>query len=370
VIVSIARAGLTFRAMQVQDLTRAYQAKTDEELLHLASDSGQLTPEAHSALTVELTRRRLGGAEHLNVIDARSSVERTSGPLVLSVPDSQAVGEFVEDVLRLYRRQFWLFIKLIAPAVVVGYIAVFTGRTEAREIARHLPRGYPLLSHQTEIIAMLLANLAGYVVSWMAFAVSFGAICSAVGEARAGGHSSVAKSFAAVRERGGSFVRLSLLLFFVVLLAMGGAGLVTASVFWALRQGGIHGSRFTILFVSYGLSCLALLIVSRFGLAMPSLILDDCPVFQSIFRSDELTEGKWLTLAVLLTKSLIGGYIAGMAPFWLASLTPIRAALPSWFPWILVLASIAGVALVEPTMFIGFALLYSRMSTLPRASAQ
>jgi hypothetical protein len=46
--------------------------------------------------------------------------------------------------------------------------------------------------------------------------------------------------------------------------------------------------------------------------------LDNYRVSQALFRSDELTQGKWLTLAILLAKSLIGGYIAGMFPFWLA----------------------------------------------------
>jgi len=53
-----------------------------------------------------------------------------------------------------------------------------------------------------------------------------------------------------------------------------------------------------------------------------------------------------------LSKSLIAGYIAGMCPFWLASYIPADVALPTWFPWILTVASIAGVTVVEPTMFI------------------
>lgn len=88
-----------------------------------------------------------------------------------------------------------------------------------------------------------------------------------------------------------------------------------------------------------------------------------------MFRSDELTEGESFTLAALLAKSLIGGYVAGMAPFWLASLIPAHAQLPSWFPWALTTVSIAGVTMVEPTLFIGFALLYLKNSAiLPMSS--
>ena len=36
-------------------------------------------------------------------------------------------GDAVYEVLRVYHGQFWLFLKLTAPAVVLGYIAVFLG---------------------------------------------------------------------------------------------------------------------------------------------------------------------------------------------------------------------------------------------------
>ena len=83
-----------------------------------------------------------------------------------------------------------------------------------------------------------------------------------------------------------------------------------------------------------------------------------------MFRSDKLNEGKWPILAALLAKSVIGGYVAAMWPFWLASFIRVAAPLPSWFPWSLTVASVIGVTVVEPTMFIGFALLYLKMSAL------
>jgi hypothetical protein len=86
-----------------------------------------------------------------------------------------------------------------------------------------------------------------------------------------------------------------------------------------------------------------------------------------MLRSDELTQGKWLILAALLAKSLVGGYVPGMCPFWLASSVRASAPLPSWFPWILTVASIIGVSVVEPTMFIGFAWFYLKMSATPTA---
>jgi hypothetical protein len=350
--------------MHIHDLVQAYQSKTDEELLQLAGDSQQLTPEAHSALTGELAKRRIDRAPDLNVqkeIDPDSLRQPTTSG-TLSRPDSHSVGDFIAEVLRVYHSHFWLFIRLIAPAVVLGYIAILMSRNEVREIGRHLPRGVGLT---IEIVKMWIVTLAGYLVSWMAFSFSFGAICSVTRQIDEGDIPSARASFGDVRERLGSLTRLSLLLLFLVLVVLTSANLLGVGVFWIVHLRQAHLNFFEIQIVSYGLASLALLAFSRFALAIPALILDGCKVGQAIFRSDELTEGKWLTLAILLAKSLIGGYIAGMIPFWLAWWVSPDVRFPSW---LLRVASVAAVTVVEPVMFIGFALLYIRMSTLSPAT--
>ena len=141
---------LVFVPMQIQDLAKSYQTKTDEELLQLAASSEQLTPEAHSALTSELARRRIDLTQGLEAHADEVEKVRTRG---LSPPSHPGgVSEFVEEVLRVYGGQFWFFIKLVAPAVVVGYIAVRMGLNEGREIARQLLRVpvSEILRHRTD----------------------------------------------------------------------------------------------------------------------------------------------------------------------------------------------------------------------------
>jgi len=355
--------------MDTHDLVQAYRSKTDEELLQLAADPEQLTPEAQSALTGELARRRLDAAEHLKLeaeIDSDRIQKAVTGG-ALSRSNSHATGDFIAEVLRFYHGHFWLFVRLIAPAVVLGYIAIFMGRSEVREIARHLPKGFELRSYQTEVVEMWLANLAAYLVSWTAFCFSFGAICSGTRYIDEGALPSPWACFSDVRERISSLLRLSLLLFLLFLVAVAVVMLVSAGLVWAIHLRQAHLGFFAIVVAPFVLVCLALLAFSRFALAIPALILDNCRVGQAIFRSDELTEGKWLTLAILLAKSLIGGYLAGMFPFWLARWISADVRLS---PWILRAASIAAVTVVEPIMFIGFALLYRRMSVLPAASVE
>jgi hypothetical protein len=349
--------------MQIQDLTSAYQAKTDEEFLELATESEQLTPEAHSVLISELARRRIDGAAHWRVRE-RSDPDRVDPPRTrapLYRPDSRAVAEFIASVVRVYHSHLWVFVKLTGPAVVVGYMAIILARDEGREIAKHLPRGAAMLGHQTELFEIWLLTLAGYLVSWIASSFSFGAICSAVRQIAVEVIPSASSCFADVRQRIGSFLRLSLVLFALVLAAEAVVGLLTTGVFWMERQFHYRLGGLAFQALSFAFLGLALLVVSRFGLATPAVVLDNCTVWQAMFRSDELTEGKWVTLAILLAKSLIGGYVAGMLPFWLTRWAWPNIQLPWWVPAV---GSIAAVTLVEPFMFIGFALLYVRMSAL------
>lgn len=53
------------RCVELQDLAEEYKGKTDEELLRLALNPTELTPEANSVLNDELARRRINSAERL-----------------------------------------------------------------------------------------------------------------------------------------------------------------------------------------------------------------------------------------------------------------------------------------------------------------
>jgi len=351
--------------MQIQDFVKAYEGKPDEELVQLAAALEQLTPEARLALQSELSRRQISVAEHSGAFQNDGKREDSG---YVSVKEKwqtgqrQGVGDFVVEALRTYHSHFGLFFKIAAPAVIISTIAIITARNEGREIARHLPRGFELLGHRTEIFEIWFANFSAWFVSWIASCFAFGAICIALDETEAGFTPSASHSLWNLRERLGPFLRISLLLFLLLLAASWACVLLETGVFWILHQLQVHPSRFAILALSYALWCPALLVFPRFALAVPAVVLDDCRAGQAMFRSEEFTEGKWLTLAALLAKSIIGGYVAAMAPFWVASFIPVTAPLPSWFPWILTIASTIGVAVVEPTLFVGFALLYLKMS--------
>jgi hypothetical protein len=354
--------------MQIQDLIRLYEMKTDEELIELATEPAQLTIEANTALAGELARRRIDAKAWLDRCSENDqiSVERPE-PVKTSSLQPQGHSEFITEVLRVYHRQFWFFIKLIAPAVVVGYVAVYLSRQEAREILRD--RGVELLKHPIEMFEMELLNFAGYFSSWMAFSFSFGAICAGVYQIETTKDvPSVKGSFAEVCKSIGAFLRLSLLLFFLCFVVHIVSASLSTGIVQLLLERHIHPNGFAIFIFSFVFMGLALLVLSRFALAVPAVVLGHYRPGRAMFRSDELTEGKWLILAALLSKSLIGGYVAGMAPFWLARWIANSIYLPWWYPWVCAVVSTLAVIVIEPTMFIGFALLYLRMSAISPAS--
>src|ERR1700746_2466056 len=71
------------------------------------------------------------------------------------------VAEFNAEAIGIYHPQFWLFFKLVAQAVAIGWFAIVTGRHESREIGRHIPRGIEGARHPVELIEMTVANFAG-----------------------------------------------------------------------------------------------------------------------------------------------------------------------------------------------------------------
>lgn len=347
--------------MHLADLVAVYRAKTDEELVQLAKERDALTEEARHALTAEMAVRRIKAEMYDESEQCRN--RQASGPL-----DAAQSGQhfrtscFIKEVLHLYNRSPWLFMKLVFPAVVIGTIAFIATRYEIREIERHIPHTFAFLLPPTKLFELIALTWSRNLVTWLAFCGSFAAVSVATEEIAAGFEADVEGSFKLVVQKISPLLWSSLLLFALMLAIEGGILLVLLPTGISEYLGRDHPVLGWI--VSYVASGLGLLLLSRFSLAIPAVILDDCRVGQAMFRSDELTKGKWGVLALLLFKSIVGGYIAGMLPFWLARLLPSSIPLPPGFSWILTAASVSAVCVVEPIMFIGFALLYVKTTAV------
>ena len=339
--------------MRTEELARTYQSKSDDELIVLARAEG-LTAEAQLVLRNELARRGIRAELELSneeVADPGLSDKAKAS----ATRAAHSVTEFTAAVTRMYRDNFSLFLKLTVPAMAIAYLAITTSVQANLQIAKDLFGHRPTASFNVALLEVGLINHIARFISGLASCVSFGAMCVAVDRILSGTPISAMDCVAQIKTRVGRFFGLSLLLMGLVYLAAFAGSFVIVAFLLKVKLGG-YIQPITIMLVSLGF-----LLISRFGLAMPAVVLDNYKVSSAMFRSDELTEGKWLTLLVLLIKSVLGGYVAGMMPFWVATLIWRYVQLPSW---LLTFASYLGVTLVEPFMFIGFALLYIRMTAM------
>jgi len=344
--------------MQIDQLALVYTRKTDEELLKIAADSAQLTPEAITALSGELAKRRIKPEPRRDEDAAR--IEQPVVPTIAQPIRALPTNQFLADVLDLYRGNFWFFIKLTAPAVSISWAAIVLSRHLTHQMALRYVTGHTLIAHPIVVLKMGLVTWSAFFIDWTTFATLYAAICVATRRIEMRSPASAFGALSQVGGRSAPFLRLSALLFLLFVLLLAAGFLLLSLAFIEPGRARAHPLTFQIfLFSMFGISALLL---SRLALAIPSILLDNCKIRRAIVDSYKLTRGKWLILSALLAKSLIGGYIAGLLPFWTAAWIWRGAAQPPSFHWILPTLSIISVSAVEPTMFIGFALLYIRMS--------
>lgn len=242
-----------------------------------------------------------------------------AAPTPLEIPP----GQFFRDIFGIYHRHFWLFMKFLVPVTIFAYIAV----TIAGDI-RH--------EHRIERFESFAVWLGGWLVSWVLYCCAFAGITVAVRGIERGSVPSAEEALAIVREHPMSFLRVSVVLYLLLLVAVGLAlgsttlllGGLSKLNFRTTTLGAIQAATTSLMFVF-------LLALSRFGLALPATILDGFTVCQSLFRSDELTSGRVRILVGLLLKSVGGSYIMAIAPFWIVGHVFGATVVPIWEWWVL-----------------------------------
>ncbi len=334
--------------MEPHDFLPVYESKTDEELLLVARDIHQLTVEARAALESELSRRGLASVRVPEPHKPPEQSPRLPRPVIETT-------EFLGRVTRLYRDHFWLFIILIAPATVLGYVVQIVRRDISQSLLRSYLQG--AITSQDFLLQVTVIGQAAYIISWLVFCIAFALICSGVARIFEGLFPTPFECFQELVHRKWKFSRTAMLLYVIFVGGLTITGLMITA-FWALLPSVMRGVQGQA--IVYGLGAIVALLASRLALAIPAVILDDKSVRQAIFLSDELTAGKWTILVALLCKSVVGGYIAGMLPFWVASWTDAEVS-----PWLLRITSAAAASIVEPLMFIGFSLLYVKATAEP-----
>jgi hypothetical protein len=273
-------------------------------------------------------------------------------------PSNQSALTFLREVSAIYTNRFWFYFRMMVPAIVFGYIAVYATSTKAYAMARHAYLvGGGLNSG--EAWAATALKTSGYLVSWLLYSFSFAAICAAIRTDHNGGNPEFEASFTVARRKTAQIFGAASVLFILTCLAFV-LSILVGSLHAIVLRDWQSLPQIVSFSVMYIVMLTLLTCISRLALSVPAIVLDSLPIKRAMFLSDALTEGRNLALSLLLLESLGGAYLAFKVPFVCADLvwqlSPFSS--PDWLGYVLLALGMSGSALIQPSLFIGLAHLY------------
>jgi Membrane domain of glycerophosphoryl diester phosphodiesterase len=275
------------------------------------------------------------------------------------------LGELLDRSFSLYRRQFWLFVGIMALpsllALAFGVIvAVFNPQPMNPDSVAARD------TDPSEIVGALiwffLAMAGMLVVYFITYAVALGATTVAVSELYMGRRVSIRSAYVPLRGKVG---RLALLLVLVSLRMFG----VLILMFMAIGFGGVIGSLgsgalgvLAVLIGVVGAFAVWLWMVLRYAVSVPAAVLENETATEAIRRSIELTRGSLGRVFALLAFTMIITYaVLGMfqGPFIAAGMMAgPETATAFWMNLAGTLSGSVAGAFTAPLMIVAFAVLY------------
>ena len=272
-------------------------------------------------------------------------------------------GELLDRTFSYYRSHFWVFVGIMAiPQILLVAVALLTDAL-AQPVG---PVDVERLSAQAQWLVLGGAGLLIVAVAYaFAYTAALGATTYAISEIHLGRPAGIRSAYRAMRGRIG---RLFNVMGSVGIRVLGGfillsfaAGLLGA----ALRVA--TGSRTIVgLLVLSGLlvaACLAVLLMLRYAVAVPALLLENLGARQAMSRSVQLTNGyrsRIFMIGVLMVLVSAAAAFILRAPFSIAVVVEAarnRRATP-WLAYTADLAAGVSGALSGPLLMIGLALAY------------
>ena len=274
----------------------------------------------------------------------------------------------VRRVLKYFHANFLYFGSAFLFPVVVAYGVHNAADKLARSAMKHVLYPGDTLPYRELAIGGML-RWGGYALVVVVFGLAVAGTTIAVGEIRRG-NDRPPFEVALQRPRARLWaIAGSALLQFI--------GLMLSSVLSTFLAGSFIiktglPTKF-ILWLGWTLLALCLAIFSRWMLSVPILIEENCGVFASLRRSQHLTAHYTPAMLVFVAHAAVGGYIAGIVPYYLFNLVARRNTLPSWSGWVPFALSFLFVAWTEPIYAIGCAETYyaaqerERQEEIPRS---
>lgn len=290
-------------------------------------------------------------------------------------------GDLIDRAVRLYRRNFWTFIWIAAPPIIVGTLISIGWKIVGRELF-HINS----TSNSTEFVFYYLFTWLGSGVIWVAetiatLTVMGGASLNFVRHLLFGEPLAFRQTYANVRSRfDGLLVASSIiaLLLGFVGMTIFYLGLIAASIAVIIAIAAFKFSYFLslivsvllVLIVSIATGWLFFLAASRFAYVPQVLMVEKQGVFASIGRSAGLASGNVKRLAALFVFTTVATYSALSLLYiplgWYAYLEGVPVfnfgldadLIPAWYEIASQFVWQASFILLMPVWMIGLCLLY------------
>ena len=275
-----------------------------------------------------------------------------------------SLGELLDRAFSLYRRNFWLFVGIMAiPSVFsVPFNLAFLS-------ARNNRVGLP---SPGTIAASVLAVAIFLCLYWVLYAIAIGATTFAVSETYLGRQATVRGSYGRVWRKFwgiiGVISRVTLRMMGVAILgtmALGVVAAISVAASLPLRSAGrAAGIAVAVVFGLAYLGFFAFIVFwsLRYAVSISALLLENIGVREAIDRSVELTEGRRPQIFVAVLLSIMIGYagvIVFQGPFLVARLTAGPAAYqPAWIGFFSSAMGAVGGAITMPLLMIVLVLCY------------
>lgn len=275
-----------------------------------------------------------------------------------------SLGELLDRTFSLYRRNFWLFVGIMAiPSVFsVPFNLAFLSTRNNR----------PGVPAPAMIAGTLVTIVLFFCLYWVLYAFAIGATTFAVSETYLGRQATVRGSYAKVRHKfwgitglmGQVWLRIvgiSILGAVAVAILMAISFAASASLRTAGRAAGIV---FGVVIALAYLAFFAFVVFwsLRYSVSISALLLENLRVGAAIDRSVQLTEGRrWPIFVAVLLTIFIGyaGVIVFQGPFLLARLTAGPATYqPAWIGFLSSVMGAVGGAITMPLLMIVLVLCY------------
>lgn len=276
------------------------------------------------------------------------------------------VGEIFDRAITLYRRNLWLFVGITAlPAVLALAMTILMQVAQRIMITDLAAAGTnPELAMSTglTILAMTGGIFVIAIVYWVVYMIALGAATYAVSELYVGRNASVRQSYAGMRGRIGALIVLMLYVGLRILAVAGGGGIVLAvgaggaAVIHPVLSGLVVFFGIIALFLGVGFMML------RYGMTVPSLVVEGLSPGDAIRRSIALTKGRLWRVFLLVLCAMVVTYAAMLIFQGPLSIGAIFAgpetALGFWLNIAGAVTGTIGTTFTAPFLVIGLALLY------------